>query len=257
MDGEVVSMVKDIVSDCVFEFQLKMTELLDKIASLERKLNSLEATAGGAAATKEPASEFQGRLSSLEATTAATSKGLEELRASRAKAPTAGSQTPATCYDIRQLEVKIGALASEVALAKRATDHEPRGQAILQKFGDVEAAQNALEVAQAALREQVGTMEVQLDHTRIGSAMFALNAIGLKESDRRVCLDRLKGEEERLKQGTTGPDATGPDAPQAGHDRTMAGGQTWPSTRSTRSAVPLLSLKHENRFKLLWRRSTL
>jgi hypothetical protein len=252
MDEELVRTVRDVVSECIFEFQVKMTELQDRVAFLEDKLNSLEATAGGAAATKEPTSEFQGRLASVEVSNAATSKGLEELRASRARAPAACSQTPATCYDVRQLEEKISTLASEVALAKRATDHEPRSQAMLQKFGDVEAAQNALEAAQALLREQVDAMEDQIGNARIGSAVFALSAIGLKESDRKMCLERLKGEEERLKQRMIG---------------TMPGGQTGPtgaltlspcsSGSSGSSAMPAPSLKHENRFKLFWKRSTL
>jgi hypothetical protein len=146
----------------------------------------------------------------------------------------------------------MSTLASEVALAKRATDREPRSQAILQKFGDVEVAQSALEAAQAALREQVAAMEDQIGHSRIGSAVFALNAIGLKEGDRKMCLDRLKAEEQRLNQGMIG---------------TMTGGRTGPTVSITHSAcsssgsgnrrVSAPSLKHESRFWSLWKRSSL
>jgi uncharacterized coiled-coil protein SlyX len=255
MDEELARMVKDMVSEFVFDLQFEMADLRDQIAALEGKLHSPKATAGGAAATMEPTYEIQGRLVSLEAAAAATSRGLEELQASLARAPVAGPQRAATCQDVRQLEQKMSTLASEVALAKRATDREPRSQAILQKFGDVEVAQSALEAAQAALREQVAAMEDQIGHSRIGSAVFALNAIGLKEGDRKMCLDRLKGEEERLKQGLIG---------------TMPGGQTGligavtlspcssgSSISSGSDAVPAPSSKHENRFKFLWKRSTL
>jgi TolA-binding protein len=251
MDEKLARMVKDVVSECVFELQVKMTELVqDEIASLESRVNSLEGklrSLEGAAATKEPTSEFQSRLASLETAAAATSKSLEELRASRAKAPAAGSQTPATCYDIRQLEEKISTLASEVALAKRAMNQERPG--MLQKFGGVEAAQKALEAVQASLREQVGAMEEQvgamgdrINHSRIASAAFALDSMSLKESDRKMCLGRLRCEEDRLNRGMLG---------------TVPGGHTGPTGAITLShgAVPAPSLKHENRFKLLWRRT--
>jgi hypothetical protein len=199
MDEELVRrMVVDMVSECFSDLDFKMIFLQDKIASLEGKLSSLEATAGGAAATKEPTSEFRGRMASLEVAAAASPEGLEELRAN---APAAGYQTPATCYDIRQLEEKMGALASEVGFARRE----------LQKFGDFEAAQKALEAAQTALKaeqkalhKEVGAMEDEIDHSRVRSAVFTLSAIGLKNGDRKMCMDRLKTEEERLRQGTIG-----------------------------------------------------
>jgi hypothetical protein len=119
----------------------------------------------------------------------------------------------------------------------------------LQKFGDVEAAHNALK---AALREQVGAMQDQIDDSRIRSAVFALRAIGMGKGDRKMCLDRLKAEEQRLNQGMIG---------------TMTGGRTGPTVSITHSAcsssgsgnrrVSAPSLKHESRFWSLWKRSSL
>jgi len=98
-----------------------------------------------------------------------------------------------------------------------------------------------------AMEEQIGAMGDQINYSRITSAVFALDAIGLKESDRRICLNRVKCEEDRLKQGMM-------DA--------MSGGRLGPidsiipsESSCGAGAVSAPSLKHENRFKLLWRRA--
>jgi len=166
MDPELVRIVSVVVAENMFEVKCSISAL------------------------QEQMTEFQGRLASLEATAAAATKGTKQ---------------PVTYYDFRELEEKVRALASEVVPAKLA-QNLPSAESLLKKFGDVEGEQTSLRESCDAALEQVSSLEEQIEHWRISWAIFALNALTLKESDRRDCLSRLKEEEERMRRvkfGTT------------------------------------------------------
>lgn len=207
-------LIRDIigaaVSESVFAFQLQFDvqigDVRRQVAELQGRLACLE-TPTAAPPTEDPAAELQGRLACLEAAATSTAKGIGELMVPdgprAGPGQTARAQQAVTYYDFRKLEDRVLALASEVTLLARGAEGRgmPSGEAIMKKFDEVEGEQTSLREAYGAVHKQVASLEEKGERERITWAVFALNAISMRESERNTCLRRLKDQEERLQQG--------------------------------------------------------
>jgi hypothetical protein len=207
-------LIKDIVraavSESVFAFQLQFDDQIEdvrrQVAELQGRLACLEAPTA-APPTEDSTAELKRRLACLEAAATNTAKGIGELMVSGS--PRAGpgqavrAQQAVTYSNFRKLEDKVLALASEVTLLARGAEGRgmPSGEAIMKKFGDVEGERTSLREAYGAVHKQVVSLEEKREVDRITLAVFALNAISMRESERNICLRRLKDQEERLQQG--------------------------------------------------------
>jgi hypothetical protein len=218
MDPELVRIVSAVVADNMFEVQSSISALQEQATEFQGRLASLEATAVVATKAPSPAATsprssaetalqtLSSRLDSLEATAGATTNVLDELRASpQGQAP----QQPVTYYDFRQLENEVRKLEADLVPAKRAL-HTPSAQNLQQKFDDVAQICDDFLDCFDDVEKQVSLLGDQIEHLRIGSAIFALSAINLKGRDRRDCLSRLKNEEERMRQVKLGTSSGDP-----------------------------------------------
>mmetsp|Transcript_83425 Transcript_83425/g.226124 ORF Transcript_83425/g.226124 Transcript_83425/m.226124 type:complete len:273 (-) Transcript_83425:371-1189(-) len=235
VDPELVRLVSAVVAENLFEVNFNINALQEQLAEVQDRLASLDAAAAPAAGAGAGDEPLRGRVASLERAAAAASRAVEELRASpqgEAKV-TPVPQQPVTYYDFWELEEKVRALTSQVATAE-ISQSMPSAESLLKKFGDVEEEQASIRESCDAVQGQVETLEEQIEHWRIGWAIFALSALNLKESDRRDCLRRLKEEEERLRRAKLGL-APSPEASPGNISRASSWGL--PTTRTPRAGI--------------------
>merc|ERR1712039_558594 len=76
----------------------------------------------------------------------------------------------------------------------------PSAENLQKKFVDIEKICDDVTERCSKNEDKVSSLEEHIEHWRIGWSIFALNAINLKESDRRDCLNRFKDEEERMRR---------------------------------------------------------